>query len=127
MRCGNPGGAIGIYMDITSENKPVAAGNQLFLRIPNQKLATWRIHQIEFINVAGFSSATPRRAKSDFPKASDFPHDVGRAVSVHNVYLIVPFVGLTHETFSRQFSLKQFYVNWIYDFFYHAALKIYDL
>jgi hypothetical protein len=99
--------AIVVEPDIAAADKAVAAEYQTALWLPDNKLATRRIHGVKLIYVAVFACAASGKAKSDLTQTSDLTHGIGRTLRINNIDLVAGLVCVTEKALVSQFGLDQ--------------------
>src|SRR3712207_7517862 len=81
-----------ISLPIGAENITITADDFLGLRIPNDKLFAPSFHHVELIYIHRLTRSAARRAKSYFSQSANLLHNIGRALSRNDIYLVITLV-----------------------------------
>src|SRR3712207_7251504 len=100
-----------ISLPIGAENITITADDFLGLRIPNDKLFAPSFHHVELIYIHRLTRSAARRAKSYFSQSANLLHNIGRALSRNDIYLVITLVCHSQLLIERQLTFQRFPAN----------------
>lgn len=81
------------HPDVASGDESVASENEVVFGIPHKELTAGGIHDIEVVDITGFSGAASGRTECYLAQTSDLAHDVRGFPTVDDIYFVAALVG----------------------------------
>ena len=106
-------GAVVAHQDVAAMDEAIATDDGFVLRVPDEQLfeAVGFGEGVELVDVTSLAGTTAVESEADFAQASDFLHDVGRAVSCGDIDFLATVIGFAKEVFVLQLGFEESLVN----------------